>query len=70
MENLLSFELEAKMRRDWLKRPLSLWQETSGASLVEYGMLMAFIVTVAVGSVSAFGQLVYTAFWEVITNAI
>ena len=39
-----------------------------GQDLLEYGLLVALIVLVAVGAVSAVGQAIYTVFWQSIAT--
>lgn len=44
------------------------WRNEEGQDLVEYGILMALIAVLAIGAVSAFGNIVYTVFWSSIAN--
>ena len=44
-------------------------QET-GQDLIEYGLLAALIAVVAMVSVNALGNTIYTAFWRQISLAI
>lgn len=42
-------------RLRWSSLGLPLWQSQSGATAVEYSLLIAFIAAVIVGAVTAFG---------------
>jgi Flp pilus assembly pilin Flp len=41
-----------------------------GQDLLEYGLLAALIALVALGAVTALGQMIYTVFWNVIQAAV
>ena len=53
--------LQTRLRR--------LLAETSGQDLLEYGMLVALIAIVAVGGVTAVGNVVANVFWATIAAA-
>jgi Flp pilus assembly pilin Flp len=40
-----------------------------GQDLMEYGLLAALIAVVAIGTLSTFGQTIYTVFWQTIQSA-
>jgi Flp pilus assembly pilin Flp len=40
-----------------------------GQDLMEYGLLAALIAVVAIGTLSTFGQTIYTVFWQTIQAA-
>jgi len=43
----------------------NLWQDESGASAVEYGLLVALIAVVIIGSVTTLGQTISNMFTRV-----
>jgi Flp pilus assembly pilin Flp len=40
-----------------------------GQDLLEYSLLVALIVIVAIGAITTVGQTIYTVFWQVIQGA-
>jgi Flp pilus assembly pilin Flp len=54
------------MRTRITRRITELLQRHEGQDLLEYAMLVALIAVFAVGAVTTVGNVVHTAFWQVI----
>ena len=53
---------------DFMNRLRGLVRNEEGQDLLEYALLVALIVLVAVGAVSAVGSAIYTVFWQSIAT--
>jgi len=54
---------------DFLLKPLALDDE-SGQDLLEYALLVALVVLVAIGAVTAVGTTINTVFWSYISGVM
>ena len=48
----------------WLK---DLWQEDAGATMVEYGIMIALVAAVCIGAVTTIGTTVNSSFGKLVT---